>query len=83
MGKTVQIVIVEDDRDLNSGLCKALKSEGRNIVSCESIKEAGDQIFLSPPDLVLLDLLMEIKKEGLTVPVIILSANDTDADVVR
>ena len=75
MGRTVQIVIVEDDRDLNNGLCKALKSEGRNIVSCESIKEAGDQIFLSTPDLVLLDinlpdgngldLLKEIKKEGL------------------
>ena len=93
MGSTVQIVIVEDDRDLNSGLCKALKSEGRNIVSCENLKTARDQIFLSAPDFVLLDinlpdgngldLLKEIKKEGLKVPVILLSANDTDADVVR
>lgn len=93
MGSTVQIVIVEDDKDLNSGLCKALKSEGRNIVSCENLKTARDQIFLSAPDLVLLDinlpdgngldLLKEIKKEGLKVPVILLSANDTDVDVVR
>ena len=93
MGKTVQIVIVEDDKDLNSGLCKALKSEGRIIVSCENLETARDQIFLSAPDLVLLDinlpdgngldLLKEIKKEGLKVPVILLSANDTDADVVR
>lgn len=93
MNRTVQIVIVEDDKDLNSGLCKALKSEGRNIVSCGNLKEAGEQIFLSPPDLVMLDinlpdgngldLLKRIKEEGLKVPVILLSANDTDADVVK
>ena len=93
MSKTIQIVVVEDDKDLNNGLCKALKDEGRSIVSCESIKSAREQIFLAPPSLVLLDinlpdgngldLLKEIKAEGLKVPVILLSANDTDADVVR
>ena len=92
MSKSFQIVIVEDDKDLNSGLCKALKSEGRSIVSCDSIKAATEQIFLSTPSLVLLDinlpdgsgldLLKKIKEEGLKVPVIMLSANDTDADVV-
>lgn len=93
MNRTVQIVIVEDDKDLNSGLCKALKSEGRNIVSCGDLKTAREQIFLYPPNLVMLDinlpdgngldLLKEIKAEGLKVPVILLSANDTDADVVK
>ncbi|MCR5031287.1 MAG: response regulator transcription factor [Lachnospiraceae bacterium] len=87
------IVIVEDDKDLNSGLCKALKSEDRTIVSCAALNEAREQIFLSPPDLVMLDinlpdgngldLLKEIKESGLSVPVILLSANDTDADVVK
>ena len=55
--KTIhQIVIVEDDTDLNSGLCKALKEEGRNIVSCENLRSAREQIFLSVPSLVILDI---------------------------
>ncbi len=93
MGKTVQIVIVEDDKDLNNGLCKALKSEGRSIVSCDCIKDAKEQIFLAHPNLVLLDitlpdgsgldLLKKIKEEGIKSPVILFSANDTDEDVVN
>jgi DNA-binding response OmpR family regulator len=93
MQKTVQIVIVEDDRDLATGLCKALKEEGRNIVSCEDLKSARDQIFLTSPALVLLDvnlpdgngldLVKEIREKNLPVPIIMLSANDTDADVVK
>ena len=93
MKTTHQIVIVEDDADLNSGLCKALKEEGRNIVSCENLRSAREQIFLSVPSLVILDinlpdgnglaLLKEIKEAGLKTRVILLSANDTDADVVK
>ncbi len=93
MGKTIQIVVVEDDKDLSSGLCKALKEEGRSIVSVGTIKEAKDQILLTLPSLVILDinlpdgsgldLLKSIKTEGLNVPVILLSANDTDHDIVK
>ncbi len=45
MQKTTQIVIVEDDRDLCAGLCKALKEESRSIVSCGNLKDAREQIF--------------------------------------
>ena len=93
MMKTVQIVVVEDDKDLCSGLCKALKDETRNIVSCEDLKSARDQIFLTNPSLVILDinlpdgngldLVKEIRERSLSVPVILLSANDTDSDVVK
>ena len=93
MQKTVQIVIVEDDRDLANGLCKALKEEGRNIVSCEDLKSARDQIFLTNPALILLDinlpdgngldLVKEIREKNLPVPIILVSANDTDSDVVK
>ncbi len=93
MQKTVQIVIVEDDKDLCSGLRKALKDETRNIVSCEDLKSARDQIFLTNPSLVILDinlpdgngldLVKEIREKNLSVPVILLSANDTDSDVVK
>ncbi|MBO4679668.1 MAG: response regulator transcription factor [Lachnospiraceae bacterium] len=93
MKTTHQIIVVEDDRDLNNGLCKALKEEGRSIVSCENLRSAREQIFLSVPALVILDinlpdgngltLLKEIKEVGLKTHVIMLSANDTDSDVVK
>lgn len=93
MQKNSQIVIVEDDRDLCSGLCKALKDESRSIVSCENLKNAREQIFLTSPALILLDinlpdgngldLVKEIREKKLSYPIILLSANDTDADVVR
>ena len=93
MPKNTQIVIVEDDRDLCTGLCKALKEETRSIVSCENLKSAREQIFLSDPALLLLDinlpdgngldLVREIRGKNLSFPIILLSANDTDADVVR
>ncbi|MBR6381678.1 MAG: response regulator transcription factor [Lachnospiraceae bacterium] len=93
MQTQTQIVIVEDDRDLNAGLCRALKGEAGSIVSCDNLKSAREQIFLSKPDLVLLDinlpdgsgldLVKEIRETDLPCPVILLSANDTDADVVK
>lgn len=93
MLKNIQIVVVEDDKDLCSGLCKALKDETRSIVSCEDLKSARDQIFLTNPSLIILDinlpdgngldLVKEIRARNLSVPVILLSANDTDSDVVK
>jgi len=87
-----QILIVEDDNTLNSGLCKALREEGRRIVSCESIAEARDQLSLDTVSFVLLDvnlpdgngleLLREIKTLDPEIPVILLTANDTDRDIV-
>ena len=87
-----QILIVEDDTTLNQGLCKALKENDRQIVSCESINEAKEQLSLGTVSFVLLDinlpdgsgldLLKEIKEKTPTVPVILLTANDTDKDIV-
>ena len=87
-----QILIVEDDTTLNSGLCKALREDGRRIVSCENIAEARDQLLLDTVSLVILDvnlpdgsgltLLREIKTRDPKLPVILLTANDTDRDIV-
>jgi len=51
-----QILILEDDIALNQGLCKALKTENRKIVSCETIKAARDQLLCGCPSLILLDI---------------------------
>ena len=88
-----QLLIVEDDQTLNEGLCMALRQEDRKIISCDCLKAARAQLALGIVDFVLLDinlpdgngldLLKEIKKQKASLPVILLTANDTDRDIVQ
>ena len=88
-----QLLIVEDDQTLNEGLCKALRQEDRKIISCDCLKAARAQLALGIVDFVLLDinlpdgsgleLLKEIKKQKASLPVVLLTANDTDRDIVH
>lgn len=87
------ILIVEDDRSLNQGLCRALKTENRQIFSCPDLNSARQQLACGGVSLVLLDinlpdgnglsLLREIKEKTPGIPVILLTANDTDMDIVE
>ena len=87
-----QILIVEDDRKLNQGLCLALKDQNLQIVPCFDLKTARKQLACGMTELVLLDLnlpdgsgmelLGEIKAKKNAIPVILLTANDTEMDVV-
>lgn len=89
-----QIMIVEDDSTLNQGLCKALKIDGqRQIISCMNKRTAEEQLLCCLPSLILLDinlpdgngldLLKNIRQQERYIPVILLTANDTDMDVVN
>ena len=103
-----QILIIEDDRALNQGLCKALKTDNnsmqvcsglyafetdRQIVSCENLKDAKEQLLCGMPSLILLDInlpdgsgldfLQSVKMECPDCPVILLTANDADGDIVN
>lgn len=87
-----QILIVEDDISLNQGLCRALKSENRQIISCMNLKATREQLLCGSVSLVLLDInlpdgngldfLSELKITDPLCPVILLTANDTDMDIV-
>ena len=87
-----QLLIVEDDIGLNQGLCKALKADARQIISCQDLKAAKEQLLCGGVSLILLDinlpdgsgleLLREVKENKPGVPVILLTANDTDLDIV-
>ena len=87
-----QLLIVEDDVGLNQGLCKALNAENRQLISCRDLKAAREQLLCGKASLILLDinlpdgsglqLLREIKEGTPDVPVILLTANDTDMDIV-
>lgn len=87
-----QILIIEDDMGLNQGLCRALKSENRQVISCLNLKTAREQLLCGGVSLVLLDInlpdgsgldfLQELKAADPLRPVILLTANDTDMDIV-
>lgn len=87
-----QILIIEDDMGLNQGLCRALKSENRQVVACLNLKTAREQLLCGSVSLVLLDInlpdgsgldfLKELKAADPVRPVILLTANDTDMDIV-
>lgn len=88
----LQILIVEDDAGLSLGLCRALKAEDRQVISCPNLKAAREQLACSVPSLLLLDvnlpdgsgleLLQEARKAFPELPVILLTANDTDMEIV-
>lgn len=85
-----RLVIVEDDRDLNRGLCLALKNEEMDIVSCldlgqarQALEQAADLLLLDVnlPDGSGLEFLQELRQSS-AIPIILLTANDTEMDVV-
>ena len=87
-----QLLIIEDDIGLNQGLSKALKADDRHIISCHDLKAAREQLLCGSVSLILLDInlpdgngldfLKEIKEKTPDIPVVLLTANDTDMDIV-
>ena len=88
-----QLLIIEDDTGLNQGLSKALKADDRQIISCHDLKTARKQLLCGSVSLILLDinlpdgngldLLKEIKEKTPDVPVILLTTNDTDMEILQ
>jgi len=83
------ILIVEDDRALSRGICIALQSDEIRPVACYTFKAARETIDNAPFDLFVLDLNLP-DGNGLDLlalvhgraPVIILTANDLETDIV-
>lgn len=85
------ILIIEDDLSLAEGLCRALSMDSTEAQSCQSLTEARKLIQEKAYNLIILDVnlpdgsgfdfLKEIKSE-MNVPVIMLTANDLEMDIV-
>lgn len=85
------ILILEDDRGLNNGITMALKNENYQFVQAFDIATARENLKTDNFDLILMDvnlpdgngfdLLREIRHKD-SVPIIMLTANDTELDVV-
>lgn len=86
-----RILLVEDDAALNRGVCLALQSGELALASCADLATARDKLAQEAFDLLILDinlpdgsgldLLRALRREQ-TTPVILLTANDMETDVV-
>lgn len=85
------ILIIEDDSSLAAGLCRALSHDKCLTTGCYCLKEARELLQKNSYSLVVLDVnlpdgngfdfLRELK-QNYSVPVILLTANDLETDIV-
>lgn len=87
------ILVVEDDRALRKGLAMNLRLQGYEVLTASDGDEGMRMAFDSRPDLIVLDIMMpgwtgldilnELRKRGVQVPVLILSARNTTPNKVE
>lgn len=88
-----EILIVDDERVIREGLKTMLSGEGFAVRAAKNGEEALRMIAARRPDLVLLDVMMpkvngfrcceEIRKCDALLPIIFLTAKDSESDQVR
>ena len=86
-----KVLLLEDDLALGQGICLALKSDELQIDRCRSLKEVR-KVSISDYALLILDInlpdgngldyLRELRSNRCSIPVILLTANDMETDVV-
>ena len=86
-----KVLLLEDDLALGQGICLALKSDGVQIDCFRLLSEARNQrisdyalliLDINLPDGSGLDYLRDLRTNHCSVPVILLTANDMETDVV-
>lgn len=90
----MRILLVEDDKELGSIICKALSEDGSAVDWLEDGKSAIDALSMKMEkfDIIILDIglpivdglsvLRTMRKAGMTTPVMLLTARDTTLDRV-
>lgn len=91
--EALRILIVEDDKSLRASLSVSLKAEGYQIIEAASVAFGFAQAKEHKPDLILLDLglpdadgmslIVELRKAGVSTPIIVLTARDDEASKVK
>ncbi len=87
------ILIVEDDKSLREGLALNFQLQGYTVLTAGDGEEGMTKAFEVNPDLIVmdimlpgwsgLDILTELREKAHGVPVLILSARDTTADIIE
>ena len=88
------ILVVEDDEDIRRLITLTFTKEGYRVIETESGEEALKKAAASPPDLILLDLMLPgldglevcrlLKREAATqaLPIVMLTAKGEESDIV-
>lgn len=86
------ILLLEDDTSLGEGIRCALEHDGVCVELCGTLSQARDHLNTSAVDLLILDVnlpdgnginfLRDVRLSGSGVPVILLTANDLETDIV-
>lgn len=89
----MRILFAEDERDLNKIISNRLKENGYSVDSCFDGQEALDFIECAEYDAIILDVMMpildgfkvleNIRKKGITTPILFLTARDAINDKVK
>jgi two-component system, OmpR family, alkaline phosphatase synthesis response regulator PhoP len=87
------IVVVEDDRNIARGLEKNLRFEGFSVQVAEDGERGLELVVDKKPDLILLDVMLpkmngfevlrEVRRLGLEIPVVMLTAKAEELDKIR
>jgi DNA-binding response OmpR family regulator len=88
-----KVLIIEDDRKMSDALVSGIRSAGYEVLAASSAEEGFFMVHSGQPDLLLLDLtlphrngldvLRQIRKEGLDIRVLILTSHNTVDDRVE
>lgn len=88
----VRILYVEDDARMRALVRRGLTEEGHSVLAVADAEAALDQAMAAPFDVLVLDVMLpdrsgvevvrELRARGRTAPVLMLTARDTQADVV-
>lgn len=86
------ILVVEDDWDLNQGICHALLKEGYRVTPAHSLEKANTLYLQTGADMILLDVNLpdgegfsfcKKVKEQQEIPVLFLTARDLEEDALE
>lgn len=86
-----RILVAEDDRGLNQGICLALQREEFIFDTAYTLKEAWKKYQEKNPDMVLLDVnfpdgngfdFLRMLRKSSDIPVLVITANDMETDEV-
>ena len=89
----MRVLVVEDEKDLNSIICSKLVKEGYNVDACYDGQAALDYMEAENYDGAIMDIMIpnkdgitvlrEMRKAGIQVPVLFLTAKTETQDIVR
>ncbi len=88
---TIEVLLVEDDRNISESLSSYLRAEGYQVTSARTLLSARENLVKNPSILILdwmlpdgqgLDFLKELRSQKYTMPVILLTARNDLVDKV-